>query len=239
MKWSTESEDLLSGKTEGEVFEKATYEALYKLMSRGAIEVFDFPISTGKEGNVFRARNRDGYVAVKIYRLNTSTFRNISKYLEYDRLSSVKKNRRGAIFAWANKEFRNLERLCEAGVRVPGPVAHHGNVIVMEYIGSETTPAPMLKDAELEAPEETFDAIVADMSRMYHDAGLVHADLSEYNVLYHAGPVIIDVGQMVKREHPMVQGFLEHDVDTLSRFFSRFFPVDRDEMLQRILEEKT
>ncbi len=237
MKWSTESEDLLSGKTEGEVFEKATYEALYKLMSQGAIEVFDFPISTGKEGNVFRARNRDGYVAVKIYRLSTSTFRNISKYLEYDRLSSVKKNRRSAIFAWANKEFRNLERLCEAGVRVPEPVAHQGNVIVMEYIGSAERPAPMLKDAELEAPEETFDAIVADMSRMYHTGGLVHADLSEYNVLFHEGPVIIDVGQMVKREHPMARSFLEHDVDILSHFFSRFFSLDRDEMLQAIVEE--
>jgi RIO kinase 1 len=237
MKWSTESEDLLSGKTEGEVFEKATYKALYKLMSHGAIEVFDFPISTGKEGNVFRARNRDGYVAVKIYRLNTSTFRNISKYLEYDRLSSVKKNRRGAIFAWANREFRNLERLCEAGVRVPEPVAHQGNVIVMEYIGSAERPAPMLKDAEMETPREVYDAIVANMSRMYHDAGLVHADLSEYNVLFHEEPVIIDVGQMVKREHPMARSFLEHDVDTLSHFFSRFFSLDRDEMLQAIVEE--
>lgn len=236
MKRSTELEGLLSGKTEGEVFEKASLEALYKLMSQHAIEVFDFPISTGKEGNVFRARNRDGYVAVKIYRLNTSTFRNISTYLQYDRLASVKKNRRSAIYAWARKEFSNLERLSQAGIRVPKPVAHQGNVIVMEYIGSEERPAPMLKDAELEVPRDVYDAIVAHMSRMYHTAGLVHADLSEYNVLYHEEPVIIDVGQTVKREHPMAQSFLEHDVHVLSRFFSRFFSVDRDEMLQRILE---
>ena len=239
MKWSTESEDLLSGKTEGEVFEKATMQALYKLMSQRAIEIFDFPISTGKEGNVFRARNRDGFVAVKIYRLNTSTFRNISKYLQYDRLSSVKKNRRGVIHAWARKEFANLDRLTEAGVRVPQPIAQQGNVIVMEYIGSPEVPAPMLKDAELEAPRDVFNAIVADMSRMYNQAALVHADLSEYNVLYHEEPVIIDVGQMVKREHPMAQSFLEHDVDTLTRFFRRFFSVDRDIVLQDIMEEKT
>jgi serine/threonine-protein kinase RIO1 len=58
-------------------------------------------------------------------------------------------------------------------------------------------------------------------------------------VLYHDEPVIIDVGQMVKREHPMVRSFLEHDVDTLTHFFRHFFYVDRDEVLQNIIEEKT
>ncbi len=237
MKRGAEFEGLLSGKTEGEVFEKATLEALYKLMSRRVIEVFDFPISTGKEGNVFRARSRDGYVAVKIYRLNTSTFRNISKYLQYDRLTSIKKNRRSAIHAWARREYANLQRLHEAGVRVPRPVAQQGNVVVMEYIGSPETPAPMLKDARLEAPRDVYEAIVADMHLMYHTAGLVHADLSPYNVLYHGEPVVIDVGQMVKRGHPAAQSFLEHDVETLTRFFNRFFKVDCDEMLQCVMEE--
>ena len=66
MSWEKEIDEILS-KTEGEVFEKATLQSLWKLMSKGYISSFDFPISTGKEGNVFRAKKGNEFVAVKIY----------------------------------------------------------------------------------------------------------------------------------------------------------------------------
>ncbi|MEA2053674.1 MAG: serine protein kinase RIO [Candidatus Thermoplasmatota archaeon] len=239
MKWKADFEDFLSGRTEGEVFDKSALESLWKLMSRGEIELIDFPISTGKEGNVFRGKSKKGLIAVKIYRINTATFRNISKYLQYGRLSNMKKNRRSIIYAWSQKEFTNLSRLSQAGVRVPEPIVNEGNVIVMEYIGTEETPAPLLKNAKIEKPEEVFNDVIKNISLMYKKAHLVHADLSEYNILFHKEPVIIDVGQAVTTKNPMAGLFLERDVTNIVKFFRKFFDIDKNNILKQILGEKT
>ena len=236
MSWEAEVEKLMSI-TEGEVFEKATLQSLWKLMNNGYIDTFEFPISTGKEGNVFRARRKDELIAVKIYRINTATFRSISKYLMYEPPQKVKKDRRSIIFAWALKEFNNLKKLYNAGVRVPEPIAREGNVIVMEYIGTEEQPAPLLKDAPLENAEEVFEKIKKYLHLMFHKAALVHADFSEYNVLMHNGePVIIDVGQTVSRDNPMAMEFLQRDVKNIVRFFKKYIEVDEQEVLKYILE---
>ncbi|HHF55293.1 MAG TPA: serine protein kinase RIO [Thermoplasmatales archaeon] len=206
-------------------------------MNNGYIDTFEFPISTGKEGNVFRARRKDELIAVKIYRINTATFRSISKYLMYEPPQKVKKDRRSIIFAWALKEFNNLKKLYNAGVRVPEPIAREGNVIVMEYIGTEEQPAPLLKDAPLENAEEVFEKIKKYLQLMFHKAELVHADFSEYNVLMHEGePVIIDVGQTVSRDNPMAMEFLQRDVKNIVRFFKKYIEVDEQEVLKYILE---
>ncbi len=237
MNWIAEVEELLKGRTEGEVFEKATLQALWKLMNKGFINSFDFPISTGKEGNVFRAKSKGGLVAVKIYRINTATFRSISKYLMYEPPARVKRDRRSIIFAWAQKEFNNLKKLSQAGVRVPEPIAIEGNVIVMEYIGTEEQPAPLLKDAPLENAEEVFEKIKKYLRLMYHKAQLVHADFSEYNVLMNGEePVIIDVGQTVRRDNPMAMEFLQRDVRNIARFFRKFMRVREEELMEYILE---
>jgi len=236
MSWEAEVEKLMSI-TEGEVFEKATLQSLRKLMNNGYIDTFEFPIYTGKEGNVFRARRKDELIAVKIYRINTATFRSISKYLMYEPPQKVKKDRRSIIFAWALKEFNNLKKLYNAGVRVPEPIAREGNVIVMEYIGTEEQPAPLLKDAPLENAEEVFEKIKKYLQLMFHKAELVHADFSEYNVLMHEGePVIIDVGQTVSRDNPMAMEFLQRDVKNIVRFFKKYTEVDEQEVLKYILE---
>ncbi len=236
MTWEAEVEKLLR-KTEGEVFEKATLQSLWKLMNNGYIEMIDFPISTGKEGNVFRARCKDEFVAVKIYRINTATFRSISKYLMYEPPQKVKKDRRSIIFAWALKEFNNLKKLYNAGVRVPKPIAREGNIIVMEYIGTEEQPAPLLKDAEVNDYKEVFEKIKEYLRIMYHKANLVHADFSEYNVLMHENePVIIDVGQTVSKENPMAMEFLQRDVKNITRFFRKYIEIDEQEFLRYILE---
>jgi len=236
MSWEAKVEKLMSI-TEGEVFEKATLQSLWKLMNNGYIDTFEFPISTGKEGNVFRARRKDELIAVKIYRINTATFRSISKYLMYEPPQKVKKDRRSIIFAWALKEFNNLKKLYNAGVRVPEPIAREGNVIVMEYIGTEEQPAPLLKDAPLENAEEVFEKIKKYLHLMFHKAALVHADFSEYNVLMHNGePVIIDVGQTVSRDNPMAMEFLQRDVKNIVRFFKKYIEVDEQEVLKYILE---
>ena len=240
MKWNSELEEFLSGKTEGEVFEKSTIFNLWKLINKGEIDVIDFPISTGKEGNVFRGKKGERFIAVKMYRINTATFRNISTYLKYDGYLPSKKDRRSIIYAWAQKEFSNLEKLYNAGVRVPEPIAMEGNVIVMEYIGDEERGAPLLREIKIDEPKKIFEKIIKNIKLMYWKAQLVHADLSEYNILvWEREPIIIDVGQTVKKSNPMAQSFLERDVENLVHFFKKFFSIEKDYVMKKIVEEKS
>lgn len=235
MRWDAEIETLLS-QTEGEVFEKTTLDSLWHLMNDGVISSFDFPISTGKEGTVFRAfRNKD-FVAVKIYRINTATFRSISKHLMYNPPKNMRKDRRSIILSWAFKEFNNLQKLFETGIRVPKPIARYGNVIVMEYIGTKNKPAPLLKDAVIKNIEPVYHMIRDDLRCMYQRASLIHADFSAFNVLMHKNrPIIIDVGQSVSREHPMALTFLRRDTTNIVRFFNKYIKVDEEELYQYVM----
>jgi RIO kinase 1 len=107
--------------TEGEVFDKKTLMTIYDLMKGGFIDTVRYPISTGKEGNVFFATDEDGDpVALKIFRTSTSTFKKVGKYIEGDpRFKGVAGNRWKLIYAWTNKEFKNLQRYAEAGLPAP------------------------------------------------------------------------------------------------------------------------
>jgi len=98
-------------KTLDEVFDKSTLHTLGKLISDRVIDIVDFPISTGKEGNVFRAVKPDKkLVAVKIYRVSTSTFKHVSKYIIGDpRFSSLRRTKRDIIYAWTKKEYKTLK----------------------------------------------------------------------------------------------------------------------------------
>ncbi|MGB0653016.1 MAG: serine protein kinase RIO [Thermoplasmatota archaeon] len=220
-------------RTEGEVFDRPTLMVLHKMLSQGTLASLDFPISTGKEANVFRGTTpMGGHVAVKIYRVNTATFKHVLQYIEGDeRFAGAGRDKRRLVAAWAQKEFRNLSRLYEAGVSVPEPIRVLGNVLVTEYIGLPEGPWPQLKDLgrlDREQAQEFYDSLTADLERTVHDAGLVHADLSEYNILVQdsddpdaARARIIDVGQAVLRSHPMSEEFLERDIRNLTRYFTR------------------
>jgi RIO kinase 1 len=205
-----------------QVFDKETLLAIYKMMTDGIIETVECPISTGKEGNVFLCRKVDGgFVALKIYRIATATFRRISRYIQGDpRFKGLSGNHRKIIFAWASKEFRNLQRFSEAGVRVPLPIKFHKNLLAMEYIGTEQAPAPLMKDVALEDPEEIYSLIIEYMRLAFQKAELVHGDLSEYNVLMHEGkPVIIDCGQAMVTDHPNALDYLRRDITNINEYF--------------------
>ncbi len=161
--WRMRRKDANDRKVVDEVFDRQNLMRLYKLISDGVIDRLDFPIATGKEGNVFRATTRDGkLVAVKIYRTTNASFKDMAKYVQGDpRFKGITTNRRKLILAWAAKEFGNLERLTEAGVRVPRPIAHYQNIIVMEYIGDEVEPARELRNVRIENPEEIARKILS------------------------------------------------------------------------------
>lgn len=240
----------LNRKTEGEVFDRQTLMVLHKFLTHGVLRSLDFPVSTGKEANVFRGTTPGGgLVAVKIFRVNTSTFKHVLQYIQGDeRFEGVTGDKRALVHAWTQKEFRNLVRLAEAGVPVPEPIKALQNVLVMEYLGVKEGPWPSLKEARIEDYRRLWTQLSEDYVKAYNTAELVHADLSEYNVLLEgAGGAddktrarIIDVGQAVLKNHPMAQEFLDRDLKNLSAFFKRKgVRADPMEIKARLKHERT
>jgi RIO kinase 1 len=210
-------------KVEQSVFDDATFAAIYKLVQDGHIEAFGGPISTGKEANVYEALGaEDRDVAVKIYRINASNFRHMREYLEGDpRFEGIGSDKKEVVLAWTKKEFANLRRARTAGVRVPAPIAVERNVLVMELVGLVEERARRLAEVSVENPETAFE-VVREYMRRLHGAGLVHGDLSEYNLIVHDGElVVIDLGQAVTVHHPNAGDFLERDCRNVAAFFSR------------------
>jgi RIO kinase 1 len=209
-------------KVQDSVFDDATYAALYKLVQDGHLEAFGGPISTGKEANVYEALGADGRtVAVKVYLTTTSNFQQMGEYLEGDpRFEGLKNTTTGVVVAWVKKEYSNLQRAKTAGVEVPEPIAVQRNVLVMEHLGEEGSPSPTLNDVEIENPETAFSVVREYMRRLY-DAGLVHGDLSEYNLVVRKDRiVVIDVGQAVTVHHPNAGDFLDRDCRNVATFFA-------------------
>ena len=215
-----------------EVFDMSTQMAIYELIRRGVIGELKGVVSSGKEARVYCAKSPQGDdLAVKIYLTTTAEFRkSIRKYIIGDPRFEQIANRglRRLIYAWARKEFRNLKRLEQAGVRVPAPIAVYKNVLVMEFIGEGCKRAPLLVELakpvnqlDVEEWKRIFETVYDYMVKMYQKAKLVHADLNEYNIMYWKNePVIIDVSQAVPINHPYAHDFLMHDIQQIRRFFS-------------------
>jgi len=125
---------------------------------------------------------------------------------------------------WAEKEMRNLVRLETGGVRAPRPLLLRSHVLLMEFLGSDGWPAPKLKDVDMSNSKacELYRECVETMWKLYHDCKLVHADLSEFNMLYHEGHAyIIDVSQSVEHDHPHALDFLRKDCTNVTDFFKK------------------
>ncbi len=217
-------------RTMDEVFDQQTLMIIYDLMTNEVFDILDFPISTGKEGNVFRANVAGGgFVAVKIYRTSNATFNTIQKYIIGDpRFRGLHGNRRKLIYAWAQKEFKNLARMREHKIRCPEPIVCRKNVLVMSYIGTAARPAPMLRETTVKDPEKFLDELLEQARKTYVLAQLVHCDLSEYNVLVHRGKgYLIDVGQAITSDHPNAHEYLRKDIGNLLHYFKKL-GVERD-----------
>ena len=213
-------------KVEQSVFDDATFAAIYKLVQDGYIDAFGGPISTGKEANVYEALasddGTDHDVAVKIYRINASNFQQMREYLQGDpRFEGIGSDKKKVVLAWTRKEFANLRRAQQAGVRVPEPIAVERNVLVMELVGLVEDRARRLAEVDVENPQTAYEVVREYMRRLYA-AGLVHGDLSEYNMIIHDGElVVIDLGQAVTVHHPNADEFLRRDCRNVAAFFGR------------------
>lgn len=225
-------------KVEGSVFDEATLAAIYKLVQDGYIRAFGGPVSTGKEANVYEALGAEGDVAVKIYRVNTSNFRHMQEYLVGDpRFENIGSDKKSIVLAWVKKEFANLERAQAAGVRVPRPIAVERNVLVMELVGHPDERARRLTEVTVENPQTAYEVVVEYMRRLY-SAGIVHGDLSEYNIVVHDGELhLIDFGQSVTVYHPNAAEFLERDCRNVATFFARLGVSVTPDALQKTITE--
>lgn len=209
-------------KVYGNVFDNYTLNLLFKISSQGHFKDLQSPVSIGKEANIFTAKKVDGHIIiVKIYRLESCNFNKMFDYIKSDqRFQNLKRQRRKVIFTWVMREYQNLMKAREAGVRVPMPIAIKDHVLVLEMIGDKTA-ARKLKDTHLGDPKDTTDMIVEDMKKMFN-AGLVHGDLSEYNILVHNGtPFFIDFSQGTTKKDPNFYEYWERDLKNISRYFTK------------------
>ncbi|XP_074683995.1 serine/threonine-protein kinase RIO1 isoform X3 [Strix aluco] len=184
--------------------------------------------ATVEQANVYHASTANGENrAIKIYKTSILMFKDRDKYVSGEfrfRHGYCKGNPRKMVKTWAEKEMRNLIRLNTAQIPCPEPIMLRSHVLVMGFIGKGDRPAPLLKNAQLSDSKvrELYLQIIQYMRRMYQDARLVHADLSEFNMLYHSGDVyIIDVSQAVEHDHPHALEFLRKDCANVNDFFQK------------------
>ncbi|XP_041987310.1 serine/threonine-protein kinase RIO1 [Aricia agestis] len=214
--------------TAEQVMDPRTKMILFKLLNRGIINEINGCISTGKEANVYHAISKDDKeYAVKIFKTSILVFKDRDKYVsgEYRfRNGYCRSNPRKMVRTWAEKELRNLHRLYNAGINVPEPIILRSHILVMAFMGENGWPSPKLKDVEISqsTARSLYRDCITMMWKMFNICKLVHADLSEFNILYHRGNiVIIDVSQSVEHDHPHAYEFLRKDCTNISDFFRK------------------
>jgi RIO kinase 1 len=205
------------------VFDNFTNRTLFKLICSGRFKGLESPISVGKESNIFSAITEKGTrVIVKIYRLETCDFNRMYGYIRDDpRFHKLKRKKRKIIFAWVEREYHNLLRAQKGKVNAPQPIAYLNNVLVLEFIGKDNEIAPKLKDKMPKNKKQFFNNIIGNIKKLYK-AGLVHGDLSAFNILnFEDKPIFIDFSQATMLEHPMAAELLERDVENICAFFGK------------------
>ncbi|KAK2722880.1 serine/threonine-protein kinase RIO1-like isoform X2 [Artemia franciscana] len=214
--------------TSEQVMDPRTRMILFKLMSRGFIEQINGCVSTGKEANVYHATDKNGRdLALKIYKTSILVFKDRDKYVTGEfrfRHGYSRHNPRKMVRTWAEKEMRNLSRLFQEGLLCPEPLLLRSHVLLMTFIGKEGWPAPLLKDVDISESKarELYRDMVIMMRQMYNKCHLVHADLSEFNILYFNGKAyVIDVSQSVEHDHPSALEFLRKDATNITDFFHK------------------
>lgn len=216
---------------------------LAELEQRMVLEVFskhvdtvEYRINDGKEATVYLCRGvRGELLAAKVYRdRRFRGFANNAEYLSTERIrdrrlaKAVRKGsrvgRRASQRMWVDREWQALEALFAAGASVPRPVDRAADAVLMEFIGTEAGPAPMLAQVRLDPDQaqSAWDQLLRDVEILL-SCRLVHGDLSAYNVLLHGGrPRLIDLPQSVSVDGARDPWSLFYrDLDNIASHFVR------------------
>ena len=209
------------------------------LVEEGLVDEVICQLMGGKEAMVYVVRCGANLRCAKVYKeIDKRSFRHSVAYMEGRKIKNSRHARavnKGTRYgrkvqhdAWQSVEVDSLCRLAAAGVRVPRPQAFFDGVLLMELVaGSDGNAAPRLNDVELtaEQSQEYHHDLLKQVIRMLY-TGIVHGDLSKYNVLAgKEGPVIIDLPQAVDAaSNSNARSLLLRDVDNLTAYFGRFAP---------------
>ena len=216
-----------------------TPKRIQPLIEAGLVDEVMRKLMSGKEAEVYVVRCGEDIRCAKVYKeANKRSFRQNVQYTEGRKVKNSRRARameKGSRYgrqeqehAWQNAEVDALHRLAAAGVRVPRPCNFLEGVLLMELVTDENgNAAPRLNDLALSAAQARayHHTLIVEVVRMLC-AGIIHGDLSEYNVLAGSdGPVIIDLPQAVDAAgNNSARAMLERDVGNLAAYFSRFAP---------------
>ena len=216
-----------------------TPKRIQPLIDEGLVDEVLRPLMSGKEASVYVVRCGEDIRCAKVYK--DASQRSFKKAVQYQEGRKVRSSRRaramekGSSFgreqaeeSWQNAEVDALYKLADAGVRVPVPYGCFDGILLMELIlDAEGDVAPRLNDIQLTAEQARRDhkTMMQDILRML-SVGLVHGDLSEFNVLQDPqGPVIIDLPQAVDAAaNNNAQWMLERDVNNITQYYAQFAP---------------
>jgi RIO kinase 1 len=219
-----------------------TPKRLQSLLAEGLIDSVQRQLMSGKEATVYVVRCGGEVRCAKVYKEATQrSFRQAVDYTENRKVKNTRQARamaKGTRFgrqaqeaAWQSAEVDALYRLAAAGVRVPRPYNFHDGVLLMELVtDAQGDAAPRLNDVDFGAADAMAHhaTLIREVQRMLC-AGVVHGDLSEFNILLAAdGPVVIDLPQAVDAAgNNHAHRMLMRDVNNLRDFFGRFAPALR------------
>jgi RIO kinase 1 len=217
-------------------------DSLSTLFDYGIVEEVVRPLMSGKEAQVYVVVSGGKHCVAKVYKeAQNRTFKHRAEYTEgrkvrnsRDQRAIAKRSKYGRSqdeAAWRSTEVDIIHRLHAAGVRVPVPQHFIDGVLIMELIAdADGNPAPRLADLEFDpgSARAMYERLLREVLRMLC-AGVVHGDLSDFNVLVGAdGPVLIDFPQSVDTAHNSnARTLLVRDVQNLHRFLSQFVPNAR------------
>ena len=205
------------------------------ILSAGLATEVVGPLSAGKEATVFLARLGDAPIAIKVYRLFRTSHRG-------GRPTKVD------MMAWiAAHEFELLRQAWKAGVRVPTPARRVENMLAMRYLGDADGPAPRLQDVRLDEPAPFLEELLGSVEALAR-AGVVHGDLSAFNVLVHDGHAwFIDFSDGIRvdrfggvpwRRLTVASDALRHGLTALGGYFRRYgLTIEAETIVPRILRE--
>jgi RIO kinase 2 len=193
------------------------YLAINAFVKAGVVEAFGKPLGVGKEADVYDALTPQGKrIAIKFHRLGRISFRQTIRKRGYttEHASWFLQSRKAA-----EKEFEALKLVFPKDIAVPKPIGQNRHAIAMGAIEG----AELAEWREIPKPEKVLLEILRNIRKAYLKAGVIHADLSEYNIILKPDMhiLIIDWPQYVTREHPNAQQLLKRDVENVLRFFKR------------------